>query len=353
MNQHDTIKKSEEGSGIWPEGSINGLESLYARVSEGLTIYAPEIVEEGLNGTYFLRDKDGEIAAVFKPTDEEGNSKNNRKRSDSSQFDERGLVEGEAAFREVAAYVLDSDGFAGVPKTGFCRIRHPFFGTNDDGSILEKFGSLQEFVVNEGASWDVGYSVFPIRQVHKIGIFDLRIFNNDRHGGNILLTMNEEDSYVLIPIDHGFSMSPNLGHAWFDWLNWPQAKQPFSQDEKDYIAQIDTEKDIENISKLNIRKECLTTIRISTMLLKKGSQYNLSLFEIASIASRSDPDSTSDLENWHALAMKEMGLVDGQFETIAQEKEFLDILSTIMDKNMSTNIKQSNYVQEISPIRVN
>eukprot|EP01118_Nematostelium_gracile_P006650 TRINITY_DN2139_c0_g1_i1.p1 TRINITY_DN2139_c0_g1~~TRINITY_DN2139_c0_g1_i1.p1 ORF type:complete len:351 (+),score=92.31 TRINITY_DN2139_c0_g1_i1:1403-2455(+) len=340
MNRETTIyPRLEEGSsGIWPEGSINGLEDLYQRVSDGLSMFAPEMVEEGLNGTYFLYDVNGEIAAVFKPTDEEGNSKNNRKRSDSDQFDERGLIEGEAAFREVAAYILDSSdgGFAGVPRTGLFRIRHSSFGSNEDGTILEKLGSLQEFVINEGASWDVGYSVFPIRQVHKIGIFDLRIFNNDRHGGNILLTTNDEDSYVLVPIDHGFSMSPNLGHAWFDWLNWPQAKLPFSQEEKDYISRIDVEKDIEKIASLNIRKECLNTIRVSTMLLKKGCQYNLSLFDIGTIASRSDPESPSELEVWYARAMKEMGLVDGQFESIKEEMEFLEILSSIMDLNMSS-----------------
>jgi len=332
--------------GIWPEGAINGLEDLRDKIAQGLFNYPPEFCEEGLNGTYFLRDSSGEIAAVFKPVDEEGNSRNNRKRSDSDQFDERGLIEGEAAFREVAAYLLDEDGFAGVPRTGLFRIVHPSFGTDENGSIIQKMGSLQEFINNEGASWDVGYSVFPIGQVHKIGIFDLRIFNNDRHGGNLLLTMSEDDTYVLVPIDHGFSMSPNLGHAWFDWLNWPQAKQSFTQDEKDYIARIDVEEDIKKLANLYIRKECLTTIKISTMLLKKGCQYNLTLFDIGTIASRGDIDAPSQLENWYAQAIKEMGLVDGQFNTIKEEEEFLNIMNTIMDNNLP-------HLIAVQPKRVN
>jgi len=89
------------------------------------------------------------------------------------------LLPGEASKREVAAYLIDKEHFFGVPKTALISINHPKFNGT-------KTGSLQEYVESDGPSWDRGTSAFSIRQVHKIGILDLYIFNFDRHGGNIL-----------------------------------------------------------------------------------------------------------------------------------------------------------------------
>jgi len=50
------------------------------KVAEGLKEFSPEMCEEGLNGTYFMKDKQGNMIAVFKPQDEEGNSENNPKK---------------------------------------------------------------------------------------------------------------------------------------------------------------------------------------------------------------------------------------------------------------------------------
>lgn len=311
---------------------------LIQRVAGGLEKYAPEMCEEGLNGTYFLKDKDGNMAAVFKPEDEEGNSVNNPKKSDSTLCHfERGILEGEGAQREVAAYLLDKEeGFAGVPRTTMVKILHPSFGRDDNGQIKEKIGSLQEFVSNDGASWDVGFGVFPVHEVHKIAIFDLRIFNNDRHGGNMLMIM-EEDGYKLTPIDHGFSLSANLDHAWFDWLTWPQVKKPFSQEAKDYIERINIDQDLKTLAILGIRPECLKTMKISTMLLKKGCHYGLTLFDIGTIVSRAILEEPSELEIWYLHAVKEMGLVDGEIKTENEENQLLDIIARIMDKELGKN----------------
>jgi len=82
------------------------------------------------------------------------------------------------------------------------------------------------------------------------------------------------------------------------------------------------------------------------MLLKKGCQYNLTLFDIGTIASRGDIDAPSQLENWYAQAIKEMGLVDVQFNTIKEEEEFLNIMNTIMDNNLP-------HLIAVQPKRVN
>jgi hypothetical protein len=92
-----------------------------------------------------------------------------------------GIQTGEAAYREVAAYLIDDEKFFGVPKTALVQLSPTKKKFN-----RAKVGSLQEFVENDGASWDIGPSAFPVDEVHKIGILDLYTLNFDRHGGNIL-----------------------------------------------------------------------------------------------------------------------------------------------------------------------
>jgi len=309
---------------------------LLRKVIDGLVQYQPEMCEEGLNGTYFMKGKDGNMVAVFKPQDEEGNSENNPKKLEEDEFVDKGVLEGEAAQREVAAYLLDKEtGFAGVPKTTMVKIVHPAFGRDAKGQPRIKIGSLQEFVQNDGASWDIGYGAFPTQEVQKIAIFDLRIFNNDRHGGNMLMKKKSHGTYELVPIDHGFSLSSVLNRAWFDWLTWPQAKEPLSTALKDYVSKIDIDKDMETLRPLNIRPECLRTMKISTMLLKKGCELGLSLFDIASIVCRPTLEQPSELEVMYERALKDIGQVNTEITTALEERELLGALGQIMDHELA------------------
>jgi len=320
----EVVRKEDEGE----------FKDLVRKVIDGLVEYQPEMCEEGLNGTYFMKDKNGNMVAVFKPQDEEGNSENNPKKLED-EFVDKGVLEGEAAQREVAAYLLDKeDRFAGVPKTTMVKIVHPAFGRDAKGEPRIKIGSLQEFVKNDGASWDIGYGAFPTHEVQKIAILDLRIFNNDRHGGNMLMKKKSDGTYELIPIDHGFSLSSVLNRAWFDWLTWPQAKEPLSTALKDYVSKIDIEKDMETLRPLNIRPECLRTMKISTMLLKKGCELGLSLFDIASIVCRPTLEQPSELEVLYERALKDIGQVNGEVTTAQEENELLGALGKIMDNEL-------------------
>jgi len=57
------------------------LEQLVKTVEEGFEAgQEPELCEDGVNGTYFLKNKHGKRIAVFKPQDEEGNSFHNPKK---------------------------------------------------------------------------------------------------------------------------------------------------------------------------------------------------------------------------------------------------------------------------------
>jgi hypothetical protein len=283
--------------------SSNG--SLLHLVLEGLDYYDPELCDEGINGVYFLRNKDGQRIAVFKPIDEEGDSDNNPKRSfNDEQFVNKGILPGEGAPREAAVYLMDRDHFHGVPQTTMTALSHPSFrsSTSNDG-IVTKIGSLQEFIDNDGSAEDVGPKQFRVRDIHKIGVLDLRIFNTDRHAGNILLTEESDGSYRLTPIDHALSLPPTLEHAWFDWLNWPQAKLPFDPETRCYIRHIDVEEDASLLKKLGIRPECIRTMKISSTLLKKGAAAGLTLYEIGSMACRTVIDQPSPLERMFQQAL--------------------------------------------------
>ena len=89
-----------------------------------------------------------------------------------------GLAPDDLALRERAAYVLDKayDGFSGVPPTALVKVH-------------DKDGALQEFVRNEGCAEDNPSLVAKasVLAVQRVGVLDCRIFNMDRHGGNVLI----------------------------------------------------------------------------------------------------------------------------------------------------------------------
>jgi len=74
------VKKPEPVEAIRKEDAEE-FKGLLRKVIDGLVEYQPEMCEEGLNGTYFMKDKNGNMIAVFKPQDEEGNSENNPKKN--------------------------------------------------------------------------------------------------------------------------------------------------------------------------------------------------------------------------------------------------------------------------------
>jgi hypothetical protein len=78
-----------------------------------------------------------------------------------------------------------------------------------------------------------------VRDVQRIGILDLRLFNTDRHAGNMLVRrprplpsqqrldggaalMDLNQQYELVPIDHGFALPEALEPPYLEWQHWPQ-----------------------------------------------------------------------------------------------------------------------------------
>ncbi|CAA6661109.1 unnamed protein product [Spirodela intermedia] len=236
----------------------SAITNLIGTTAAGLVKGNPPVrSSEGSGGAYLMQDASGlRFAAVFKPADEEPMAANN---PSSFPCQEMG------ALREVAAYLLDHPvsgrraftgvdfGFSGVPPTVLVRCLHEGFNHPEGYKQAPenmKIGSLQMFVDSIGNCEDMGPRAFPVEEVHKISVLDIRLANADRHGGNILF----ED-------------------CTFEWLYWPQAQEPYDVKTAEYIKSLDAEEDIAllRFHGWELSLECARTLRISTMLLKKGS----------------------------------------------------------------------------------
>jgi len=340
-------------------GGAAGSESarrLVRRVRKGLEVGTlPKALGEGLGGSYVFSGDQGDPVAVIKPFDEEPLAPNNPKGFVGRALGEPGLKPtvrvGEAGLREVAAFLLDREGFARVPVTAIARLHDPVFHYNRFGSASggrkagSKVVSIQEYIEHDYDSGECGTSAFPSDAVHRIGILDIRLFNTDRHSGNILVRHHRlgdgfgggkrmglglgrtqsslEVSKVskagnlpnglgsqaprgpgglgpalakslhrttvdLVPIDHGFCLPETLEAPYFEWLHWPQASMPFSQESLEYIQALDARKDAQLLRRElpTLPIECSRVLEVATQLLQRAAAADLCLAEIGMFVSR-------------------------------------------------------------------
>lgn len=112
----------------------------------------------------------------------------------------------------------------------------------------------------------------------------------------------------------------------FEWLYWPQARQPYSPEIIKYIESLDAEEDIKllKIHGWDVPSECARLFRVSTMLLKKGVAKGLTPFAIGSIMCRETLKRESVIEL--ILQEAEEALLPESSETT-----FLETVSSVMD----------------------
>lgn len=94
--------------------------------------HCPTLSEEGTSGAYLLMEANQAEkqtpVAVWKPIDEEPFAPNNPRGMQApfgSETCRPGVKSGESSLREVLAYLLDHEGFAGVPPTALVELSHP------------------------------------------------------------------------------------------------------------------------------------------------------------------------------------------------------------------------------------
>ncbi|XP_054785312.1 phosphatidylinositol 4-kinase gamma 4-like [Prosopis cineraria] len=317
------------------------INSTYAGLEKGSY---PVRSAEGTGGAYFMMDSTGKkYVSVFKPIDEEPMAVNNPRGLPMSLDGEglkKGTRVGQGAFREVAAYILDhpisgrrslfgdKKGFAGIPPTVLVKCLHD--GFNHQGDMTAKIGSLQMFMENSGSCEDMGPGAFPVKEVHKISVLDIRLANADRHAGNILISAKGETGQAeLIPIDHGYCLPTSFEDCTFEWLYWPQARQPYSPETIDYVKLLDADEDIALLKfhGWDLPIECARILRISTMLLKKGVERGLTPFEIGRLMCRKSLNKESVIEEIVQAALD--SVLPGM-----SEATLLDTVSHIMDQRL-------------------
>lgn len=115
----------------------------------------------------------------------------------------------------------------------------------------------------------------------------------------------------------------------FDWLYWPQARKPYADEVIDYIKSLDAEEDIALLKfhGWDMPLKCARTLRISTMLLKKGVERRLTPFAIGSIMCRKTLNKESIIEEIVQEA-EDSVLPD------SSEDAFLETISEIMDRRL-------------------
>lgn len=243
---------------------------------------------KGLNGAYLLtssipgsKDKP---EWVFKPRSQEAEN--------SGEALKSGISRGSSCINEVAAFLLDHEGFAGVPET-----KATFANVQLAKSQLVDFGSLQRFIEHDGSCEEYGSSLFDADNIHRIGLFDLRIGNCDRHEGNILVVRDREQVRA-VPIDHGYCLPSwrNLSDLYFCWSSWRQASVPFSEETKSYINNLNPLHDVSNLLCIGVSHDSAMTYVLCSFFVQRAVAAGLTLAEIASVMQRTDDLEPSQFE---------------------------------------------------------
>lgn len=258
---------------------------------------------------------------IFKPLDEEA-------------FERRGIELGLGAVREEAAFLIDrcTGGQANCPTTTRASI--------EEGGIRKR-GSIQQFV--EGAIGPVedfgmpseieaAKAIITVDDAQAIACFDIRMFNADRHPGNLLVAGPRP--HKVISIDHGCILPAwwALESARFEaWLEWPHLKAPptaatleLIEKASNSISQVSPQLD-----SMGIPKQAVWTFEICTMLLQKCIiHHGLTLRKVALLMTRLDPAKPCWLED----TIKDACLAAGFAASFEPEGKYGDLMLQVDGK---------------------
>jgi Phosphatidylinositol 3- and 4-kinase len=277
-------KKVSPGVKLTGSHKSASINKLVAETAVAIALGPDPICGKGEHShLFYLVNRDNKKIAVIKPAD--------------SQL----------AAREAAAYLLDHESFAGVPPTTTIQISHPVINKTSAVTV-----SLQRFVPNHSDSSEMGPSMFVTEKVHRIGILDIRLYNIDRHTGNMLIKgrhnmTDPKKSFELVPIDHELCLPEKLEVPYFEWLHWPCALKDFSTAKVNYVSSLDAFQDAEMLrSELpQITEASVRILVLCTIFLKKAVSYGLCLADIGKMMTPVN-DAPSALE---VLCRRAVGLV--------------------------------------------
>lgn len=210
-------------------------------------------------------------------------------------------------------------------------------------TLVPTYGSLQDYVDNEGNVEDMGSGSFNVEEVHKIGILDIRILNLDRHLGNILVHQ-DSSGYHLIPIDHGYILPSyhDLSEVHLEWTYWKQCQQPFSDRSRAYIESLDPLEDAAKLRELGIRDDALVSMLFSSLLLKRATADGLTLYHIARMVQRAR-DQQSNLEK---IVAKVFQIIEEKSRTRVKPLQLKSSLNS--EENINITSAQTSLTLQIN-----
>jgi hypothetical protein len=323
----------------------------------------PVLIRTGVGGTYIIKDQQGKSVAVFKPQNEFAGSPSCPKISSNFRYSkdldiqttfsledkepessEHFISPYSQVYRECAAYHVDPD-FFNVPTTALVWIRNvDWFNTEDS----ETFGSLQKFITpnfrENVADWSP--SVYPVDEVHKLGLLDILILNVDRNGENVLVQKVDDEKLKFVCIDHGLSFPTVIDIPWSNWIwiNWKQTSKPFSKDIKIYIMNFDIDDYLKRLTSVySFSSLELDNIHSATIFLKTCVKLGLTLFAIANLVTRDKPDELSQFEKickkaaWKKHVKRELNVEESNDLFKKSHGYKVTIISKILDNLSAEN----------------
>jgi len=176
-------------------------------------------------------------------------------------------------------------------------------GKSLKGAVQVFFDEAAGFADDYAMGRDLVQATAKVSQedAEALALLDLRVFNMDRHGGNLLLLGNAWPK-TLGPIDHGCCLPPwwALGEASFDaWMDWPQLVGEPSAAARSLAAAARHQlpRCCEQLTALGLDAASIATLRICTCLVAVGvADLGLPVVKLASLAIRENFSEFSWLE---------------------------------------------------------
>ena len=128
---------------------------------------------------------------------------------------------------------------------------------------------------------------------------------NTRAGSDLSKSRAGRDQYILVPIDHGYTLPTSLQINEYDlvWFNMPQLRRPVDPEIKEYMLSLDFDDLIEGLaSQVAVSSESIFLLRLAHNLIVNGIKAGLTLYDIAKLIARVDEDEKSPLERTIATA---------------------------------------------------
>lgn len=245
---------------------------------------SPRLIEEGVSGSYLIRDKQGNPLAIYKPENEAAGAANNPKGFHEFSFDFK-----EAAVREHAAWLVGRE-FMHIPETHLVKVIQ-------DGKEVK--GSLQKYVNNDGNGRDLLMSttlkgiLTPVDQIHRLALFDLMIQNKDRGNHyNLLYSVSKDSKISLIPIDHNLAFSKQVSVVLKNgirnsliptYLSRDASKESFSQETLKAIKSIDRKSITAKMKEAGMSEERIFTFNVMCLFVQKSVEAGMNLDQIENV----------------------------------------------------------------------